>query len=406
MKATSQRKIVTLAILFAATSALYWACGSSPKPCPNNTGTAPPAAGVAERPVDYAVNISGLVRQPVSLTRMDLQSFQSVTVKLNDVRSDGSFRGVFRLRGVPLRTLLEMAHISKESSVFNRDMDIAIVVRGASGEATVFSWGEVYYRNRSEIILAYDSTGLLPHKECAACHEKETYEPWRNQVLRKVPYPKLVATGDYFSDRSVEAVTSIEVVELGVDRGFQVARQDAPDDYRSPTIKVTDSDGKVRELIDLPELPRLEAQVIQAGDGTGFHGVRDCEGVSLKAVLEGLGYGPDSTSGFVFTARDGYRVFLSSGEIFLAPTGKDILLAEVMNGTKLTDSGRYQLVPVSDDSADRWLRAVATIDMVKYEPEPELLVVGMGPGDTSLMTLEAVSAIARADVLVYVGKNL
>jgi len=401
MKLLEKGSLVALAAVFAAVAVSYWGCGAAPVPCPEaKASPSPVAAGVAETHADYSVSISGLVRQPLRLTRLDLMSYQSVTVRLNDVREDGSFRGVFSLRGVPLRTLLEVAHIRKESSVFNRDMDLAVVVTGAGGEQAVLSWGEIYYRNPAEIVLAYDAAGLLPHKDCASCHEPETFQPWRDQVLRKVPYPKLVATRDAFSDRSIEAVTSIEVVELGVDKGFQLEKKDAPKRLRADSMKVTDAAGKTTEVSGFARLPRRTAKAIQAGDGTGFHGIREYQGVSLKAVLEGLGFGPDPAGAFVLSAPDGYRVLLSSAEIFSVPGGDGILLADTLNGTPLGDGGAFQLVPVDDHSADRWLKSVATIDSVRPDNEAELLVVGMGPGDTSLITLEAISAIAGADVLV------
>lgn len=360
------------AIALASSVGAHLGCGASPTTCPEAETAAAPAPGaMAERPKDYAVRVHGLVRQPVTMTRSDLMSHQSVTMRLNDVKRDGTFGGVFKLRGVPLRALLDLAHIEKKSSVFNREMDLAIVVRGASGEEALLSWGEIYYRNPSDFVLAYDSTGLLPHKDCASCHEPETFEPWKNQILRQVPYPKLVASRDRFSDRSIEAVTSIEVVELGADRGHQVEKGKGPKDMRAEEISLADSEGVRREISTFDGLERITARAIQAGDGTGFHGIREYEGVSLRDALAQLGYGPDPAAGFVMSARDGYRVLLSSAEIF-SSGGDDVLLADTMNGAPLSDSGRYQLVLVADQSADRWLKAVATIDPVRPPQEAKL----------------------------------
>ena len=80
---------------------------------------------------------SGLVRQPLNLTRNDLRRFQMAEVQINDVKADGDYQGVFVFRGVPLKTLLEQATIAKESAVFRREMDLAIVVRSRSGRRTV-----------------------------------------------------------------------------------------------------------------------------------------------------------------------------------------------------------------------------------------------------------------------------
>ncbi len=370
MKKTNLISMLTIVGIFVATMGIYWGCGASTGPCIEKVPPSPSADEPAtSSPKGNEFKILGLVKQPMTVSIKDLMSHQSVTVRLNDVKSDGAFRGVFKLTGVPLRTLLEMAQIQKKESVFSRAMDLAILVRGTSGDPVILSWGEVFYRNPSEFVLAYASTGLLPHKECASCHAPETYEPWRNQILREIPYPKLVVTRDFYSDRSVEAVTSIEVVELGYDIGYQVAKKDAPKELRAETVKITDASSKTMEYGSFDKHLRYQARVIQAGDGTGFHGVRTYDGISLKALLEDLGYGPDPSSAFLFSARDGYRVLLSNGEIFYCSTGKEIMLSDTMNGTPLEDSGKFQLVPVDDQSADRWLKGVATIDMVKHEPK-------------------------------------
>jgi hypothetical protein len=159
-------------------------------------------------------------------------------------------------------------------------------------------------------------------------------------------------------------VTSVEVVDLGAGRGISVAKADRPADYRSESIEIHRDSAPVISIAVVDGLPRREVTLAQAGDGTGFHGRRRFEGVSLAAVLERAGVTPDPAQAFLFSARDGYRVLFSAGEIFLAPAGREILLADRKDGEPLTDAGRFTLVPVDDQSADRWLKAVARIDVL------------------------------------------
>ena len=116
---------------------------------------------------------------------------------------------------------------------------------------------------------------------------------------------------------------------------------------------------------DLDGLPRAEARLPQAGDGTGYHGMRHFEGVALEALLARHGIEPDPATGILLSARDGYRVLLSSAEVFDAPAGREVLLADRQEGEPLGEDGRFQLVPVDDQSADRWLKGVARIDVVR-----------------------------------------
>jgi hypothetical protein len=310
------------------------------------------------------VRVTGLVRKTLELSRADLERREGVTARLNDVRADGTYRGVFVHRGVPLRTLLEEAGIEAKGRVFDKDLDLAVVVRGQGDERVVLSWGELFYRNPAEVLLAFRSEPLMPHKSCDKCHEPEVYRPWLDLLERTVPIPKLIVSHDGHGDRAIEGVTSVEVVDLGAGCGISVSKAERPSDIRAEAIEIHRDGAPVVTVSDLDGLPRREAAVAQAGDGTGFHGIRRFEGASLAAVLQRAGLTADPAQAFLLSARDGYRVLLAAGEVFLAPAGREILLADRRDGEPLTDAGRFTLVPVDDQSADRWLKAVARIDVL------------------------------------------
>jgi len=88
-----------------------------------------------------AMTIGGVVRLPLNLSTEDLARFESATVRLNELTRDNQFRGVFTYRGVPLRTLLELAFVQKEESSFGKSLDLAVVIRNREGKRTVLSWG-------------------------------------------------------------------------------------------------------------------------------------------------------------------------------------------------------------------------------------------------------------------------
>ncbi|HOQ71346.1 MAG TPA: SAM-dependent methyltransferase [Syntrophales bacterium] len=140
------------------------------------------------------VSITGAVRQPVVLSLEDLSRFQSLSVRLNEVDSARHFHGSFHYQGVPLRTLLELAHIHKEEASFSKYLDVAVVVRNAQGKQAVFSWGELFLNPDGKHILIADG--------------KE------NQGVAKEGRFTLVIPNDLSSDRNVKGITSIEVVSL------------------------------------------------------------------------------------------------------------------------------------------------------------------------------------------------
>ena len=117
-----------------------------------------------------AISITGTVKQPLNLSMEDIRRFEAVTARLNEVSADKNFHGVFSYRGVPLRTLLELATVQKEKSDFSKSVDLAIAVKNKNGQQTVLPWGELYYRNPADILIAFSATPVMPHRECSTCH--------------------------------------------------------------------------------------------------------------------------------------------------------------------------------------------------------------------------------------------
>ena len=67
-----------------------------------------------------AFTIGGAVRQPLNLSTEDLSRMESVSVRLDEITVDKQFRGVFAYRGVPLRTLLDLATVQRKPRASRR----------------------------------------------------------------------------------------------------------------------------------------------------------------------------------------------------------------------------------------------------------------------------------------------
>ncbi len=348
-------------------------------------------------PAPKVLTISGVVKQPLRLTAGQLGSMNQVRVKLNDVTASGDFRGVFWLKGVPLRQLLRLAVVEKEAGGIPKLIDLAIVVKGAGGRQVVLSWGEVFHRNPAETVLALSAEPVMPHKSCQACHQPDVYKPWMDQLQRKVGLPKLVVTGDFYGDRSLEGVTSIEVRGFG--KTFWGPKQKK---LYSPRVTLTAPGTKAQAIESLPALPRRRVHALQAGEGMGYHGSFVFQGVSLPDLLAHLKVpgGPDTV--YLISAPDGYRSLASWGELYLRPSGRRVVLADRIDGKAIDNGGRFQLVFPEDLWADRWVKSVSRIEAVSLAPAKKgrLSVIGMGCGDSRLLTLKALAALDRADALV------
>jgi len=308
------------------------------------------------------LSITGLVKQPLNLTADDLERYQSIRVQLNEVTEDGGYRGVFYYRGVPLRTLLELASIEKEKTEFSKKVDLAILVRNRQGKQVALSWGEVFYRNPGGIIVATSATPIMPHKDCKRCHNPEEYKPRLDQLHRKIGFPKLVVSSDTYADRSLEEIMSIEVIDLRPKMPVKKLKK-----LFSHEFTITGAVRKTVTFKDLSPYPRGVMKIKHLGEGKGYHGIDKVEGVYFKTILDKAGIAPGLNNVFMISAPDGYRSLFSYGEIFLNPSGERIIIADTMNGQPIEKGGKFFLIPPDDLMADRDIKSIEKIEVISLQ---------------------------------------
>ncbi len=342
-----------------------------------------------------SISVTGAVKQPLNLTMGDLARFEPVQVRLNEVTRDKNYHGAFNYFGVPLKTLLEFANIQKEETDFAKPIDLAIVVRNREGRQIVLSWGEVFYKNPAEIIIAFSATPIMPMRKCQDCHAPEVYQKWLEPLKRQIELPKLVVANDFYTDRSLEAVVNIEVMDLHT----KMVSKKLPDLF-SPQFSITGAVGRTLNISDISSYTRKEVTDKQIGDGRGYHGLRNFQGVSVLELLQKASMGDDLNTVLLVSAPDGYRSLVSFGELLLNQSGKNIVIADQVDGMPLKKNGKFSLVIPDDLSADRMVKAIDKIEVITLTQKPKLYVIGVGCADTSLITLEAVSYMGKADVFL------
>jgi hypothetical protein len=317
----------------------------------------PSYVAAAETPP--SLTVKGLVEQPLKLNLDDLEVFSSITVQLNEIMKDGGFQGNFYYRGVPLRSILETARIQKKRKNFFKGIDLALAVRNKAGKQVLLSWGEIFYRNPATIVIATSAQPIMPHGDCKACHDAEFTKRWLAPLHRKVGFPKLVVTSDTWSDRSLDHVTEIEVVDLKPDLTSQKV-----ENLQSPEFEISGLGLTSVTVKDLSSFPRIRNRVSTVGEGKGYHGTHDVSGVSFKAVVEQQESKRDLNSAFLVSAPDGYRSVLSFGEVFLSPAGERILLVDTISNEPVKEGGKFIMMPPDDVMADRWIKAVSKIEWI------------------------------------------
>lgn len=179
---------------------------------------------------------------------------------------------------------------------------------------------------------------------------------------RKQVFPRLIAGCDLDADRSLEGVTSIEVVEL-----FSPAPQ--PKSKSQPTasesIEIREGTTGITTLRNLSSYPRHEVHALEVGDAMGYHGEVRCEGSLLTDVLTAAKSPSGPDVGYVIAAADRFRAMISSAELFSTVQPPPILVVDRCNGRSLGEQGNFKLIVGNDTIAERWVKSVATINVVR-----------------------------------------
>jgi len=182
---------------------------------------------------------------------------------------------------------------------------------------------------------------------------------------RKQAFPRLIAGRDLDADRSLEGVTNIEVVEL-----FSPAPQSKSKSQPtvSEAIEIRDGNTSIATARSLSSYPRHDLHALEVGDAMGYHGEVRCEGALLTDVLTASKAPSGPEIGYVIAAADGFRASISSAELFSAVQPPPILIVDHCNGQSLKEQGNFKLIVANDTIAERWVKSVATINVVRAAP--------------------------------------
>ncbi len=306
------------------------------------------------------LSVTGEVKQTLHMDMEDFAEFDCAVVRLNEVSKDGRFHGVFCYSGPTLRELLDSAGIEKLKPEFNKHVDLAIVVRNKSGDEIVLSWGEIFYRNPADVIIALEAAPVIPHHDRA--HIPEVYWSWLDQLNRKVGMPRLVIANDFYTDRSLEDIVEIKVVDLHPKVDKKVMNI-----LFSPEFTVS---GNVEHPLDIDTLSSCQHKEVlykEVGDGQGYHGLELAGGVPFVDILRKAGIREDLCSAVIVSAPDGYRALLSYGELFMAPSGRNVMIADMKAKRPVKKGGRFFMVIPDDLSADRNVKAIEKIEVINLQ---------------------------------------
>jgi hypothetical protein len=135
----------------------------------------------------------------------------------------------------------------------------------------------------------------------------------------------------------------------------------------SPDFTIVDTNGKSLTIKDLSGYQHIEITAKEVGDGRGYHGLKQFAGVSFRDLLKKAGLGSEIDTVFLVSSPDGYQATFSYGEVFLAPGGERIIMADSLGQKPLKDGGRFLLLPPDDLAADRDVKAVNKVEIISFD---------------------------------------
>jgi hypothetical protein len=331
------------------------------------------------------LTLGGSLARTGVLSAGDLEGLAPARRLVKIADAAGAYRTTLEVEGFTLKDVLDRFDVKKAvDDGYNRPLDTYIDIRGRKGDRAIVSYSEAFLVGDGGPLLVSKARYVLPHKHetldaadfdaslfmdipkrrsvdvsmCSACHDGGT--------LVRIAPPQgwmLVVPQDGFGGRFVEDVERIDVQQVGI------------------TVKADKAAGE-KGLVETPDIvgidgartPLAGSTVAAAahdtwkdatyGMGMGFHGYREWEGITLASVLRPLvPAGTDLRRTWVLvTAIDGYRSLYSGSEVFVAPKGREVMLADKINGKAPgVGSGRYHIVPRADFYIDRDVRMVKEI---------------------------------------------
>jgi hypothetical protein len=292
-----------------------------------------------------SIVVQGEVQDPGSVDFSSLP-IRSVAIKEMGIENNKRvFKGAYFVNGYSLYDILNSRIFKKApENTFSSPVDLYAIVENEKGEKAAFSWGEIYYRNSFDILIA------------------KTIQPI-NPVRAKVSYvlpetPRLICAGDLLNARFIDNPTKITV------KSFHGSiPKEKPKNIYSPEMKIVTKTGTFTIDDVGSSVEKRTYSTVGYGHGMGFKGNESVSGYLLKELIGAkLTPTPAMLREWIAVAssKDGYRVVLSFSEIMNRSDNQDFLLLDKKDSA---DNGRYTLFPAADFFADRDVRAIEKLEL-------------------------------------------
>ncbi|NLD37043.1 MAG: hypothetical protein GX654_09250 [Desulfatiglans sp.] len=318
----------------------------------NAVSGATPLAIAKDVPKGVSLVIDGLVKQEYRFSASALNGFASTRIRTREFTPDGKFLGAYAYTGIPVFNILEgIAPQKDKDALFNQPLDILVRFISSSGKSVGFTFTELIMADDSlPVTLAFYREEIKPTADSV----KDTYD--KNIFNGLLAGLRLIAPSEPDVSRYLDDVVKITYTTLPAPDNLLPIRKKA----KCVSTAITCIDGGNRYQAAFENIPRIEKKEwVLIGHGHGYEDKVDSEGFELRAFLKANFKEITPDDYFLFVACDGYRCLFSWHEIFAVEKGKEIMIADSVNG-KLPETG-YRLAPTADFFNDRSMWGVAYV---------------------------------------------
>lgn len=319
----------------------------------NAVSGATPLAIARDTPGGISLTIDGLVKQEYKFNASALNGFASTRIRTKEFSPDGKFLGAYAYTGIPVFNILEgIAPDKKPDAAFNQPLDILIKFISASGKSVGFTFNEIIMADDSlPVTLAYYREPLNPTSDDV----KDTYD--KNIMSEPLAGLRLIAPAEPDAGRYLDDVVKITYTTLPAPDDLLPIRKKGTNCASS---SITCIDGEKTYQATFENVLRItKDDWALIGHGHGYEKNVSAEGFELRSFLEANFKDMSPGDYFLFVACDGYRCLFSWREIFTVEKGKDIMIADIVNG-ELPETG-FRLAPTADFFNDRSMWGLAFV---------------------------------------------
>jgi hypothetical protein len=319
---------------------------------------ATPQALVQDVPNDFSLTVDGKVKQVYYFSARALGLLAKTRLRVPEVSPQGEILGVYIYSGIPVIHIMEgVAPKIEETDAFDRPLDMAVIFTSASGQTSVFSYGELTMTDdRFPVTLAFHREPLMPSKDPGSYT--------RNKYMENIKGLRLICPREPDTSRYLDNVVRITLTPVPVPNHLLPLVQQGKK-CLSTSIDCID-DGKVKPASYENVETLNQSGWLRIGHGRGIKGdgYFTASGYSLVSFLKENFPGCGGDDFFLVVGCDGYRALFSGREIFFTAAGKTFMLVNTLN-EKEPREGKA-VAAVADFFVDRDVKGVSHI--VKVGP--------------------------------------